>query len=95
MRFAQVTGVLTTSSVGYRIVVTLDTTSAIQTVRDEPVPELLFHQGIADTDWTVDQLTQETIGTTLAEQGWEVVAHQPQPDSREWTPPMATYLVRG
>lgn len=94
MRFAQVTGMLTTGAIGFRLVVTLDTTSAIQTVRDEQVAELLFHDGKPDADWTVDQLTQETIGTTLAEQGWEAVAHQPQPESSEWTPPMATYLVR-
>ncbi len=94
MRFAQVTGMLTPQSVGFRIVVTLDTTSAIQTVRDEHLTDLLLHEGKPDADWTVDQLTQETIGTTLAEQGWEAVAHQPQPESSEWTPPMATYLVR-
>ena len=37
MRFAQVTGVLHAEPTGYRIVVTLDTKSAVQTVRDELV----------------------------------------------------------
>lgn len=95
MRFAQVTGVLQQVDGGYRILVTLDSKSAIQTVRDEIVPRLLTHNGEADAEWTVDQLTQETIGTTLAEAGWEAVAHQPQPEAEEWTPPMSTYLVRG
>jgi hypothetical protein len=79
----------------YRIVVTLDTKVAVTTVRDELIERLLVRNSLADPEWTVDQLTQETIGTTLAEQGWEVVAHQPQPVSAEWSPPTATYLVRG
>jgi len=95
MRFGQVTGVLHSVDSGYRIVVTLDTKSLIQSVRDELLPELLRHNGNADPEWTVDQLTQETIGTTLAEQGWEVVAYQPQQESSGWAPPMASYLVRG
>ena len=94
MRFAQVTGVLHVLDAGYRIVVTLDTKTAIRTVRDELVPHLLMHDGVLDADWTVDQLTQETIGTTLAEQGWEAVSQQPQLDLGEWMPPVASYLVR-
>jgi hypothetical protein len=95
VRFAQVTGVLHSVDSGYRLVVTLDSRTAIQTVRDETVAHLLIHDGSPDADWTVDQLTQETIGTILAEQGWEVVAHQPQEASNDWSPPMASYLVRG
>jgi len=94
VRFAQVTGVLHALEDGYRIVVTLDTKTAIRTVRDELVPHLLMHNGVPDADWTADQLTQETIGTTLAEQGWEAVSQQPQQESGEWAPPMASYLVR-
>lgn len=95
MRFAQVTGVLHNTPGGYRIIVTLDTKHAVQTVRDELVPNLLTHDGRSDPEWTVDQLTQETIGTTLAEMGWEVVAEQTQPDSDAWGSPTASYLVRG
>lgn len=95
MRFAQVTGVLYPDASGYRIVVTLDTRSGVQTVRDERIAELLIHDGEADASWTVDQLTQETIGTTLAEGGWEAVAQQPVAESDEWSPPVASYLVRG
>jgi hypothetical protein len=95
LRFAQVTGVLEAVEGGYRILVTLDSKSTVQTVRDEVIPGLLTHQGQPDAEWTVDQLTQETIGTTLAEAGWEAVAHQPQAEVDQWAPPMSTYLVRG
>ena len=95
MRFAQVTGVLHTTDTGYRIEVTLDTRTSLRVVRNEHVPDLMFRDGRADADWTVDQLTQETIGTTLAEEGWEAVAHQPCDESGAWSPPVSTYLVRG
>jgi len=94
VRFAQVTGVLHSIDGGFRLLVTLDLKTAVQPVRDETVAQLLVHDGSPDPNWTVDQLTQETIGTTLAEQGWEVVAHQPQLESDEWAPPMSSYLVR-
>lgn len=95
MRFGQVTGVLHGDEGGYRIVVTLDVKTSIQTIRDEPVPNLLVRDGKPDANWTVDQLTQETIGTTLAEMGWEAVAQQTQPEASAWSPPIASYLVRG
>ncbi|MEZ4505533.1 MAG: hypothetical protein R2848_06615 [Thermomicrobiales bacterium] len=56
---------------------------------------MMLLDGKEDADWTVDQLTQETIGTTLAEEGWEAVAHQPCDESGAWSPPVSTYLVRG
>ncbi len=94
VRFAQVTGVLHSDRNGFRIVVTLDDTTSVLTIRDEFVPSLLTQRGTPNAGWTVDQLTQETIGTTLAEQGWEVVAMQPQPETDEWSLPLASYLVR-
>lgn len=95
MRFAQVTGVLHSVEGGFRIIVTMDNQASVQTVRDEFVPQLMMRNGEPDPDWTVDQLTQETIGTTLAERGWEVVAFQPQPELSGWTVPLVSYLVRG
>jgi hypothetical protein len=93
MRFAQVIGVLYPDGSGYRLVVTLDMKSDIKTVRDERIARLMTLDGVSDPRWTVDQLTQETIGTTLAEQGWEVVAQQPNVE-RESALPIASYLVR-
>ncbi|MEZ4532211.1 MAG: hypothetical protein R2835_01550 [Thermomicrobiales bacterium] len=95
MRFAQVTGALHTTETGYRIEVTLDTRTSLRVVRNEHIPALMLLDGKEDADWTVDQLTQETIGTTLAEEGWEAVAHQPCDESGAWSPPVSTYLVRG
>lgn len=95
MRFAHVTGVLHITETGYRIEVTLDTRTSLRVVRSEHVPALLFHDGREDADWTVDQLTQETIGTALAEEGWEAVAQQPRDEASDWSPPISTYLVRG
>ena len=55
------------------ILVTGDDRVRITTIRDERVRALMgLHEG--DLDWQVDQYTQETIGVTLAEQGWEVVS---------------------
>jgi hypothetical protein len=95
MRFAHVTGILFTDRDGHRIEVTLDDRRTVVTVRDERVHELLIWKGVPDAWWTVDQLTQETIGTTLAEQGWEAVSESElDPESRSG-PPMAVYVVRG
>ena len=74
---------------------TLDTRTAVETVRDEPVPALMLRDGVPDAFWTVDQLTQETIGTTLAERGWEAISMAESDPSDDWRPPMAVYLVRG
>lgn len=95
MRFAHVTGTLHTEPAGYRIEVTLDTRTQVTTVRDEPVPELMLRNGVTDPEWTVDQLTQETIGTTLAEQGWEAISSTEVDFGDNWGPPTVVYLVRG
>jgi hypothetical protein len=48
----------------------LDAGSTVTIVRDETVPWLPYGPE-GDVAWQIDQLTQETIGTTLAEAGWE------------------------
>jgi hypothetical protein len=95
MRFAHVTGTLHTEPTGYRIEVTLDTRTRVATVRNEAVPRLMMRDGMADADWTVDQLTQETIGTTLAEQGWEAISSTTVDFRESWGPPTVVYFVRG
>lgn len=95
MRFAHVTGTLHTEPEGYRIEVSLDTRTSVEVVRDEPIAALMLRDGIPDPLWTVDQLTQETIGTTLAERGWEAISMTESDDAEGWRPPMAVYLVRG
>ncbi len=95
MRFAHVTGLLHTEADGYRIEVTLDTRKSVQVVRNERVPQLMLRDGKPDPYWTVDQLTQETIGTTLAEQGWEAFASTEGTRGEEWGPPTVVYVVRG
>ena len=52
------------------LAVMLDSGSSVTVVRDEAVPWLAFGPA-GDVVWQIDQLTQETIGTTLAEDGWE------------------------
>lgn len=53
------------------ILVTGDDRTVVTTIRDEAVPVLAGERS-GDLDWQVDQYTQETIGVTLAEDGWEV-----------------------
>jgi hypothetical protein len=52
------------------LAVMLDSGSTVTVVRDETVPWLPFGPD-DDVAWQIDQLTQETVGTTLAEAGWE------------------------
>jgi hypothetical protein len=95
MRFAHVTGILFSNRDGYRIEVTLDDRRTVVTVRDERIDELLLHDGTPDPWWTVDQLTQETIGTTLAEQGWEAISEMERETGQSSDLPTAVYVVRG
>lgn len=53
------------------VLVTGDDRTRVTTIRDEAVPVLAGDRA-GDLDWQVDQYTQETIGVTLAEDGWEV-----------------------
>ena len=94
MRFAHLTGILHSEEAGYRIEVILDDRMTVEIVRNEHIETLMSLDGIADPDWTVDQLTQETIGTTLAEQGWEAISRGDDDERAGWGPPMARYFVR-
>jgi hypothetical protein len=94
MRFAHVTGILFPDRDGYRIEVSLDDRRSVETVRAEHIDELLVRDGASDPWWTVDQLTQETIGTILAEQGWEAISESELEDGGASGLPMAVYVVR-
>jgi hypothetical protein len=52
------------------LTVTLDTGRSASVVRSERVPWLPFGPD-GDLAWQIDQYTQETIGSVLAEEGWE------------------------
>lgn len=94
MQFAHVIGTLIEDAAGYRILVTLDDRARVTTLRDDRIPALMRNGGVPDALWTVDQLTQETIGTDLAEQGWEALAAVETDVDAELGPPTVSYLVR-
>lgn len=94
MQFAHVTGTLFADDYGYVLLVTLDARTTVTTVRQERVSGLLRGPTGEDAVWTVDQLTQETIGTTLAEQGWEALAPADSRRNVPGGPPTVTYLIR-
>ena len=78
-----------------RVVVTLETGSGLRVVRDEWLAPVRPLATLADVFWHADQWTQETIGTTLAEEGWEAVGvgEPPEPIGGD-VPRSATYAVR-
>ncbi len=77
-----------------RIVVTGDDRVRVVTLRDETVPAL-GGDFASDLDWQVDQYTQETIGVTLAEEGWEVFSIAATEVTRQSGPAASpVYLVR-
>ena len=84
MRFGRVEGVVTPvereGQTALRLVVWLDTGSQIETVREETLAPLRHVSGFADLVWHADQWTQETIGTILAERGWEAIGAGDLPD---------------
>jgi hypothetical protein len=94
MLFAHVTGTLIEDEGGFRILVTLDDRARVRTVRDERLDSLLRRHGRPDALWTADQLTQETIGTDLAEEGWEAVAAVESEGASSPGPATVSYLVR-
>jgi len=77
------------------LTVYLETGRRLDVVRDEVLPPLRPVAGAADLIWHADQWTQETIGTDLAEQGWEAIGagELPQPVAGELAR-SATYGVR-
>ncbi|MFN8591137.1 MAG: hypothetical protein U0031_06695 [Thermomicrobiales bacterium] len=64
-----------------RLTVWLDTGQRLETVRDETLAPVRPIASFADLVWHADQWTQETIGTTLAEQGWEAIGAGELPDT--------------
>jgi len=99
MRFGRVEGMVvvdgTRSAPILRLTVSLESGSRIATVREEEVAVLRPLAGPEDLIWHADQYTQETLGTDLAEQGWEVIGAgdlpAPEPGA---LPRSASYVVR-
>ena len=77
MRFGRVEGMVEPVELDgrslLRLVVWLDTGTRLETVREEVLAPLRAVDAFADLVWHADQWTQETIGTTLAERGWEAI----------------------
>jgi hypothetical protein len=103
MRFGRVEGVVTpviaNGETLLRLVVWLDTGTRIETVREEVLAPLRDVDTLADLVWHADQWTQETIGTTLAERGWEAIGAgelpaTDEPDEPGALPRSAPYAVR-
>jgi hypothetical protein len=103
MRFGRVEGVVTPVIADgrtlLRLVVWLDTGTRIETVREEILAPLRGVDAFADLVWHADQWTQETIGTTLAERGWEAIGAgdlpaTDDPDEPGALPRSAPYAVR-
>ena len=99
MRFGRVHGhgrrVMQGEEALVSLAVMLDAGSSVRVVRDESVPWLPFGPD-SDTAWQVDQLTQETIGTVLADEGWEAISEEPgqHGDSTDGLVHSAVYVVR-
>jgi hypothetical protein len=103
VRFGRVEGVVTPIvSEGrtlLRLVVWLDTGTRVETVREEILAPVRGVDAFADLVWHADQWTQETIGTTLAERGWEAIGAgdlpaADDPDEPGALPRSAPYAVR-
>jgi hypothetical protein len=103
MRFGRVEGVVTPvrgdGRTLLRLVVWLDTGIRIETVREELLAPLRDVDEFADLVWHADQWTQETIGTILAERGWEAIGAgdlpaADDPDEPGALPRSAPYTVR-
>jgi hypothetical protein len=102
MRFGRVEGIVSPveheGEVALRLHVWLDTGRKLETVRDEILRPLRPISGFDDLCWHADQWTQETIGTTLAEQGWEAIGAGDlpisSPDDGHAVPRSAPYTVR-
>jgi hypothetical protein len=70
MRFGKVHGLGRRIGESVALAVILETGANATVVRDELCPWLSFGPD-DDIVWQVDQRTQETIGSTLVEAGWE------------------------
>ena len=99
MRFGRVEGVVEVIDEGgeprLHLIVTLETGSSLEIVRDEILTPLRTIHSPDDLAWHADQWTQETIGVDLAEQGWEAIgADEPPPTSPGDLAQSARYAVR-
>ena len=103
MRFGRVEGVVTPivsdGRTRLRLVVWLETGTRIETVREEILAPLRSVDDFADLVWHADQWTHETIGTILAERGWEAIGAGDLPavddqDEPGALPRSAPYAVR-
>jgi hypothetical protein len=103
VRFGRVEGVVTPivsdGRTRLRLVVWLETGTRIETVREEILVPLRSVDDFADLVWHADQWTQETIGTILAERGWEAIGAGDLPaaddqDEPGALPRSAPYAVR-
>lgn len=100
MRFGRVEGMVEPVAANgqtlLRLIVWLDTGHRLETVREEVLKPLRAIDAFADLVWHADQWTQETIGTTLAEQGWEAIGAGELPTEEESgaLPRSASYAVR-
>jgi hypothetical protein len=103
MRFGRVEGVVTPveqdGQTLLRLVVWLDTGRRVETVREETLAPVRAVNGVADLVWHADQWTQETIGTILAERGWEAIGAGDLPEAEltgepHALPRSAPYAVR-
>jgi hypothetical protein len=98
MKFGRVEGFVHMSNesgtVQLRLIVTLETGSRVETVRDEYIdPPVEINT--AELNWLADQYTQETIGDLLSEQGWEAIGAGDIPEPEPNAPARsATYAVR-
>jgi hypothetical protein len=103
MRFGRVEGVVEPVDADgrtlLRLVVWLDTGSRLETVREEVLAPLRRIDAFTDLVWHADQWTQETIGTILAERGWEAIGAGALPTGDDAEDPgalprSASYAVR-
>lgn len=102
MRFGRVEGEVTPidrdGQMLLRLVIWLDTGNRVETVRKEVLAPPREITTFADLVWHADQWTQETIGTTLAERGWEAIGAGElpggDPDEPGDLPSSAPYAVR-
>jgi hypothetical protein len=102
VRFGRVEGTVTPVTIEgeerLHLVVWLDTGHLIETVRDEVLAPLREVESFGDLVWHADQWTQETIGTTLSERGWEAIGAGDLPVDEAGAPSLvprsAPYAVR-
>ena len=99
VRFGRVEGVVAPvereGETWLRLTVYLETGARLEIVREEVLWPLRPVRDVTDLMWHADQLTQETIGADLAEQGWEAIAagEPPEPEAGALAR-SASYVVR-